>query len=158
MRADRVRTSWWPGLATARECAAAAGARSAGSQHVLLALMGRDAEAVATVLREAGVDRPSVLAALQGITGTGRARAEPVPVEQVSVSPRVGALLRRAAGGVAGEVDDLAVLGELLDDRGEPSVVRVVLTSLGARRRALRAYRSLTGTRVDDVDGDLVPG
>jgi ATP-dependent Clp protease ATP-binding subunit ClpA len=156
--AERAGTSWWPGLATARECAAAAGARSVGSQHVLLALLGRDAESVATVLREAAVDRPSVLAALQGITGTGGARAEPVPVEQVSVSPRVGALLRRAAGGVAGEVTDLAVLGELLDDRGEPSVVRVVLTSLGARRRALRAYRRLTGTRVDDVDGDLVPG
>ena len=132
-----------------------------GSQHVLLALMGRDTAAVATVLREAAVDRRSVLAALAGITGTGRARAEPVPVEQVSVSPRVGALLRRASGGVAGEVDDLAVLGELLDDRGEPSVVRVALSSLGARRRALRAYRALTAARVDDLAGpagDLVPG
>ncbi len=125
---------------------------------MLLALLGPDAEGIARVLRTVGVDRPGVLAALQGITGVGGARALPLPVEQVSVSPRVGDLLRRAAGDTPGEIDDLAVLGELLDDRGEPSVAQAVLASLGARRRALQAYRGLLGARIGQADGDLVPG
>ncbi len=158
VRADRASASWWPGLTTARECAAAAGARSVGSQHVLLALLGRDTPPVARVLRATGVSRATVLAAVQGITGIGGARLDPVPVEQVSVSPRVGAMLRRAAGDTLGEIDDVDVLGELLDDRGEPSLAHNVLSSLGARRRALQAYRSLVVSRVDQADGDLVAG
>jgi ATP-dependent Clp protease ATP-binding subunit ClpA len=156
---ERATASWWPALALARAHAAAAGTRTVGTQHVLLALLSTEGEASA-VLARAGVDRAGVLAALQGIAGVG-ARALPVTVERVSVSPRVGALIRRASHGAPGEITDLAVLGELLDDGGEPSLVQLVLTWLGARRRAVQAYRSATvdtPARIGHTDGNLVPG
>jgi hypothetical protein len=156
---ERAGSSWWPALTLARTQAAAAGTRSVGTQHVLLALLATGGEA-SDVLARAGVDRRGVLAALQGITGVG-ARAVPIAVERVSVSPRVGALIRRASHGAPGEIADLDVLGELLDDGGEPSVVQLVLTWLGARRRALNAYRSVvpvSPARIGHTDGDLVAG
>jgi hypothetical protein len=143
----------------ARGNAAAAGAHTVGTQHVLLALLATRGEAAA-VLDRAGVDRGRVLAALQGITGVG-ARATPVDVERVAMSPRVGALIRRASQGAPGEIADLAVLGELLEEGGEPSLVQLVLTSLGARRRAVNAYRTVapvSPARIGNAEGDLVAG
>ncbi|MCD2196293.1 Clp protease N-terminal domain-containing protein [Actinomycetospora endophytica] len=162
MARGRTGSAWWPALVLARASAAAAGTRTVGTQHVLLALLATDGDAAA-VLRRAGVDRATVQAALQGITGVG-ARPGVIPVERVSVSPRVGALIRRASQGTLGEISDLAVLGALLDDGGEPSVVQLALTSLGARRRVLNAYGSATAatavapTRIGHSDGDLVAG
>ena len=114
----------------------------------------------AAVLGKAGVNRGDVLAALQGITGVG-ARTEPVALGQVAVSPRVGALIRRASRGMPGPIPDLAVLGELLDDCGEPSLVQLVLASLGARRRAVNAYLRagiVAPARIGNAEGDLVAG
>jgi hypothetical protein len=125
---------------------------------VLLALLRREAVESGAVLRDAGADTPAVVAALRGITGVG-SRAEPIPVERVAVSPRVGALLRRAAARTDPPTD-LDVLGQILEDGGEPSLAHLVLTSLGARRRALVALREVTTTAAaaGRADGDLVPG
>jgi ATP-dependent Clp protease ATP-binding subunit ClpA len=156
---EQAGTSWWPALAMARVHAAAAGARSVGTQHVLLALLATEGEAAA-VLGKAGVNRADVLATLQGITGVG-ARTEPVALERVAVSPRVAALIRRASRGLPGRIPDLAVLGELLDDGGEPSLVQLILTSLGAQRRAVHAYLRagiIAPVRSGDAEGDLVAG
>jgi ATP-dependent Clp protease ATP-binding subunit ClpA len=152
----------WPGLRAAREDAAAQGARSVGTQHVLLALLAPRAGEAAAVLRAAGVDRAAVLATLRAIEGVG-ARPEQRPIEQVTVSPRVGAMLQRASHGFSAPIEDLAVLGELLSEAGEPSLAHLVLTSLGARRRAQAAYRDAArtvvgGTDAGRTDGDLVPG
>ncbi len=156
MTAERSWTWWWPGLTSARENAAAQGAGSVGTQHVLLALLAGDGPA-AGALATAGVRRASVLASLQGIAGVG-ARSQPVALERVSLSPRVGAMIRRASRGQPGQIDDAAVLGELLDDRGEPSLALSVLTSLGLRRRAVQAHSDLSPVRIDRPDGDLVAG
>jgi hypothetical protein len=100
-----------------------------------------------------------VTAALQGITGVG-ARPAPTPIERVALSPRVGALLRRATGDTQAPPDDLAVLAQLLDDGGEPSIAHLVLSALGARRRALAELRSGTASPVPAgrEDGNLVAG
>ncbi|NMO93096.1 Clp protease N-terminal domain-containing protein [Actinomycetospora sp. TBRC 11914] len=157
MPIDRSAAGSWAGLTAAREHAAAQGASSVGTQHVLLALLRREAVESGTVLRGAGADTPAVVAALQGITGVG-ARPHPVPVERVSVSPRVGALLRRASAGTDAPTD-LGVLGQLLEEGGEPSLAHLVLTSLGARRRALVALRGATAAAaVGHEGGELVPG
>ncbi|HEY2192117.1 MAG TPA: Clp protease N-terminal domain-containing protein [Actinomycetospora sp.] len=160
MVSERTGTGPWPGLAAAREHAAAQGARSVGTQHVLLALLRREAVEAAPLLERAGADHAAVTAALQGITGVG-ARPVPIPIERISLSPRVGALLRRASGDTRTTPDDLAVLDQLLDDGGEPSLAHLVLTSLGARRRALAARRdggTVATMQVGREDGDLVPG
>ena len=156
MAEERSWTWWWPGLTSARENAAAQGAGSVGTQHVLLALIAGHGEAAAA-LSTAGIHRAPVIAALQGIAGIG-ARAQPVALERVSLSPRVGAMIRRASQGAPGEIEDAAVLGELLDERDEPSLAGLALTSLGLRRRAMHAYRSLAPTRIGPGDGDLVAG
>lgn len=142
-------------MSAARQHAAAAGVRSVGTQHVLLALLRREAVGSRAVLEDAGADTAAVVAALRGITGVGT-RPHPVPVEQVSVSPRVGALLRRASGDAAAPTD-LDVLRQILDDGGEPSLAYLVLTSLGARRRVLVALRDGARTAAAGrEDGDLV--
>jgi ATP-dependent Clp protease ATP-binding subunit ClpA len=156
---DRAGAGPWPGLVAARRHAAAQGARSVGTQHVLLALLRRDAVEAAPLLERAGADHAAVMAALQGITGVG-ARAVPTPIERVALSPRVGALLRRATGDTQAPPDDLAVLAELLDDGGEPSIAHLVLSALGARRRALAELRGSAAATVPagDEDGNLVAG
>ncbi|MDL5159491.1 hypothetical protein [Actinomycetospora termitidis] len=153
--ASSSRVPWWPGLSTARDIAAAAGARSVGTQHVLLALVTRAEPDVAPVLRAGAIDRPAVLAALQGITGTG-CRRESVRLDAVAVSPRVLALVREAAtrGQRAGAVPDLDVLDALLAVE-EPSLAALVLTALGSRRRVRTALRRHV-QRADDGGGDLV--
>jgi hypothetical protein len=147
------RAPFWPGLGTAREIAAAAGVRSVGTQHVLLAILRRGGDATAA-LHAGGVDEDAVHGALRGIAGTG-CRSGAVHVDWVSVSPRVLALVRVAAcAGGTGTVTDLDVLDALLRAE-EPSLAHLVLSALGAHRRvrlALPARR----TRVDPAGGGLV--
>ena len=149
MTVDRPRIPGWPGLRTAREIAAATGARTVGTQHLLLALVRRQ-DGCAAVLH--GVDESAVRAALRGIVGTG-GRTEAVPAERVSVSPRALAVIREAARrhpASSGTVPDLHVLGALLDG-DEPSLARLALTSLGTLGRTLRAYRDVA------VGGRMAP-
>ncbi|WP_433802723.1 hypothetical protein [Actinomycetospora sp. CA-084318] len=135
-------------MPTARAIAAAAGARSVGTQHVLLAVLRRRAADTAALLDAGGVEEDAVTAALHGIAGTG-CRTGAVPVERVPVSPRVLALVRAAdrpdAG--SGSVSDLQLLRALLSD-DEPSLAQLALSSLGALRRVVRA--------LDEAGGDLV--
>lgn len=158
MTSPGERTSFWSGLTTAREIAAAAGARTVGTQHVLLAVLRRADPDAVDVLHAAAIDEDTVAATLRGIAGTG-CRNRPVPVEWVSVSPRVLALVRAAGRRSAGNTretgpTDLAVLDALLGG-DEPSLAHLVLTGLGAHQRlrfAMRARRA----RVDDAGGGLV--
>ncbi|GLZ51487.1 Clp protease N-terminal domain-containing protein [Actinomycetospora sp. NBRC 106378] len=153
MTAHGLRVPFWPGIATAREIAAAGGDRSVGTQHVLQALLRHGDTDAATILRTAGADEASVVAALAGIAGTG-CRTGAVPTERIPVSPRVLALIRTAGHPSAahGKVSDLEVLRALLRD-DEPSLARLVLSALGAERHLLHA---LPTDRVDDGGGDLV--
>lgn len=146
---------FWPGIATARDIAAAAGDRSVGTQHVLRALLRRGDTDAARILGAAGADEASVVAALSGIAGTG-CRTGAVPTERVPVSPRVLALVRAAScpDTDTGIVSDLQVLHALLRD-DEPSLARLVLSALGADRQVLHALHA-SSARVDDDGGGLV--
>ncbi|MCD2188013.1 hypothetical protein [Actinomycetospora soli] len=155
MTARGSHVPFWPGMPTARAIAADAGAHGVGTQHVLLALLRRRAADAVAVLDAGGVDEGAVAAALGAVAGTG-CRTGAVPTERVTVSPRVLALVRAAGrpDGGTGPVSDLQLLRALLADN-EPSLARLLLSSLGALRRIDRALQDAT-VRVDDTSGGLV--
>ena len=127
----------WSGLPEARREAGARGDHSVGSQHLLLALLGRSEGEAQRVLRRAGVSRAQFEAALRGFQGQAGPPTQVDP-DDVDVSERARVLIDRAVHlEPSGEATDEALLAALLDD-DDPGVAKAVLNYLGVGREWAR--------------------